>query len=81
MPSVAFDTLEFVEHLKEAGVPEKQAKAIAEAQKQAFFQVLDTSLATKADVFSVKSELRTDLVALKSEMRSDPYGGSDRIGG
>ena len=37
MTSVAFDTLEFAEYLKEAGVPEKQAKAIVEVQKRGFF--------------------------------------------
>jgi len=61
MTSVAFDTLEFVEHLKEAGVPEKQAKAIVEAQKRAFSEVLDSSLATKADLMAVKSELQSEL--------------------
>jgi len=60
-----FDTLEFAEHLKEAGVPEKQAKAIVEVQKRAFSEVLDSSLATKTDLMTVKSELQSELKLLK----------------
>lgn len=35
---------------KKAGVPREQATAIAEAQKDAFSEALDSILATKADV-------------------------------
>ncbi len=42
MASVTFDTLKFVEKLEKAGVPRDQATAIAEAQKDAFAEAMDT---------------------------------------
>jgi hypothetical protein len=50
MSSVTFDTLKFVERLEKAGVPRGQAAAIAEAQKNAFSEALDSTLATMADI-------------------------------
>jgi len=34
MATITFDTLKFVEHLRHAGVPEAQAKAMSDAQKE-----------------------------------------------
>jgi len=48
--TVTFDTLKFVEKLKAAGIPEAQAKAMAEAQRETFAEALDTALATKSDI-------------------------------
>lgn len=50
MSTITFDTLKFVERLEKAGVSREQAAAIAEAQKDAFSEALDTSLATKSDI-------------------------------
>lgn len=46
-------------------MPEDQAKAMAEAQRDIFAEVLDTSLATKTDIFAV----RQDMADLKAEMK------------
>ncbi|MFZ3234374.1 MAG: hypothetical protein WA417_13920 [Stellaceae bacterium] len=50
---MAFDTLSYARRLKQAGVPEAQAEAMADATRE--LVVLD--FATKGDVASVKSEL------------------------
>lgn len=49
-----------------AGVPAAQAKAEAEALVSALAEVMDSQLATKADI----SELKTELIALKGEVGS-----------
>jgi len=47
MSHITFDTLKFVETLKESGIDEKQAKAIATAYKDASS---DQELVTKKDL-------------------------------
>ena len=54
MSTVTFDTLKFVETLKNAGVPDNQAKAQAEAMKD----VLSSEVATKNDL--KESELKIE---------------------
>ena len=54
MSAVTFDTLKYVETLKEAGIPENQAKAQSEALKE----VLNTEVATKHDIKEL--ELKID---------------------
>lgn len=50
MSTITFDTLRFVEHLCEAGVPQAQAKAMSDAQKELLAQVFEQKeLATKID--------------------------------
>ena len=61
MTTITFDTLKFAERLEKAGVSREMASAIVEAQKDALSEALDTSLATKADV----TEVKTDLAVLK----------------
>jgi hypothetical protein len=67
MSTITFDTLKFAERLEKAGVPREQAAAIAEAQKDAFSEALDVSLATKSDI----SGLRTELVSLRGDVKSE----------
>lgn len=57
MSSITFDTLKFVEKLERAGVSREQASAFAEAQKDAFAEALDTTLATKTDIEMIRAEL------------------------
>jgi hypothetical protein len=57
MATITFDTLKFVERLEKAGVSREQATAFADAQKEAFSQALDTTLATKTDIEAVRAEL------------------------
>lgn len=55
--AITFDTLKFVKKLTEAGIPQKQAEAQAEAFKEAHEENID-SLATKQDL----TELKIDLI-------------------
>lgn len=57
MATVSFDTHKFVRRLRDAGMPESQAEALAEAQRDAFAQTLDAQLATKADVGRIELKL------------------------
>lgn len=57
MSTVTFDTLKYAEKLKHAGVPDSQAKAMAEAQSEVFSEALDTQLATKRDLAELKLEM------------------------
>ncbi len=64
MTTITFDTLKFAERLEKAGASRELASAIAEAQKEAFSETLDTSVATKADV----ATLRADLAKLENQL-------------
>ena len=57
MRATTFDTLKFAERLEKAGLTREQASAIAEAQKEAISEALDTTSATKTDVNELKLEL------------------------
>jgi DNA-binding transcriptional MerR regulator len=61
MTAITFDTLKFVERLKDSGIPEAQAKAIAEAFREAQGEA---ELATKHDI----ELLRRDLKELEQRM-------------
>jgi DNA-binding transcriptional MerR regulator len=63
MATVTFDTLKFVEILKEAGVPEPQAKAFSTAVQESHEAA---ELATKEDIAELRheiSDLRKDIDA------------------
>ena len=58
MSAVTFDTLKYVERLTAAGLPEKQAKAEAEALREALGDLAELkSLATKDDISQVRIEI------------------------
>ena len=63
MAAVTFDTLKFVETLKEAGVPETQAKAFSTAVQESH-EAAD--LVTKADLREYESTIRGDLEKLET---------------
>lgn len=65
---IYFDTLHYVKTLKAAGISEKEAEAFAEAQQEALSECLDTTLATKSDLFAVKGELQDDITGLSSRV-------------
>jgi hypothetical protein len=65
MSSITFDTLKYVERLEKAGAIRELATALAEAQREAFAEALDTALATKADIRNVRDDL------VKVERRMD----------
>ena len=60
MSAIAFDTLKYSKRLKEAGVPDKQAEAEAEA----LAEVLEVNLKDLA----TKEDLRRDLCELEQRM-------------
>ncbi|MDO8334356.1 MAG: hypothetical protein Q7T35_06775 [Nitrosomonas sp.] len=57
MASVTLDTLKFIDKLEKAGVPRDQAAAIAEAQKDAFAEAMDTQLFSKSDLMEMENRL------------------------
>jgi hypothetical protein len=57
MSTITFDTLQYVDTLTSAGVPEAQAKAMAKAQAQAIDSATDIRLATKGDIQDLKNEM------------------------
>lgn len=73
MSTTTFDTFKFVERLEKAGVPREHAAAIAEAQRQALAETLDSSLATRGDLSEAKAELKADIAALRSDVQALEY--------
>ncbi|MBF0625550.1 MAG: DUF1640 domain-containing protein [Magnetococcales bacterium] len=68
MTTITFDTLEYMEYLKAAGVPDEQAKAHAKAMIRAVGQMEESQrkeLATKGDIQLLKG----DLHVLKDDIR------------
>lgn len=61
--AIAFDTHKFVKHLTASGFTEQQAEALASEQ----VNLLNSNLATKADIESVKAEIE----ALRQETKAD----------
>lgn len=57
MSTVTFDTLKFADRLEKAGASRELAAALAEAQKDALAEALDTALATKGDIERVERKL------------------------
>ena len=61
--AIAFDTHRFVKRLTESGFTEKQAETLAEEQ----IALLNSNLATKADIADVKAGME----ALRQETKAD----------
>ena len=80
MVAIAFDTLKYAKRLKDAGVPEKQAEAEAEA-----LEVNLKELATKDDLTREAALLRRDMneleVSLKRDMREMEQRMTIKLGG
>ncbi len=55
MTSITFDTHKFIRKLKEAGLPESQAEAIADAFKEAQGEA---ELATRRDIEDLRRDMR-----------------------
>ena len=62
MSAVTFDTHKFVRRLKEAGLPENQAEALADAFRDA---IGEFELVTRKDLQIELAPIRTDLVVIK----------------
>jgi hypothetical protein len=65
MSAVAFDTLKYAKRLKEAGFTEQQAEALASAQ----VDLIEANLATKADIFGLKRDLKDLEGGLKRDLK------------
>ncbi len=61
MSSITFDTLKFVDTLREAGFDEKQAKALAKAQAEANEQ---SEFVTKQDLTEAKLDIVKWMIGL-----------------
>jgi len=68
MTTITFDTFKFVDRLEKAGATRELAAAMADAHQEAFAQALDTSVATRADLASVKSELKADIASVRADL-------------
>ena len=65
MTTAIFDTLKASRKLKAVGIDEAHAEAIVQSMAEAF----EDSVATKADLASVKAELKQDIAVVKSDIR------------
>lgn len=59
-----FDTLKFSTQLREGGFTQQQADTLTSSLQEA----LSASVATKADLDQVKTELKADIVTLREDM-------------
>jgi uncharacterized protein YegJ (DUF2314 family) len=60
--SVTFDTLEFMDELKNSGMDQAQAEAVTKATAKAFTQMMETKeLATKKDLKELEVSLKSDI--------------------
>lgn len=57
MAFVTFDTLKFIEKLGKSARASRQATAIAEAQKDAFSEVMETQLVSRSDLMGMEDRL------------------------
>jgi hypothetical protein len=62
MTTIAFDTYKFIRTLKESGLPENQAEAIAEAFRNAH---VEAELATKSDLLALERALKAEIRELE----------------
>ena len=64
--AIAFDTHRFVKNLTASGFTEAQAEALAEEQ----VHLLNSNLATMADISAVESNLRDEIQAVEKNLQS-----------
>ncbi len=71
--AIAFDTHRFVKHLTENGFTEQQAEVLADEQ----VHLLNTNLATQADVAAIQREIvgvKRDIEVLRQETKTSIVG-------
>jgi uncharacterized protein with von Willebrand factor type A (vWA) domain len=79
MATVTFDTLKFVETLRDAGMPEAQAKAVSHAVREAHEtadlatgrDLREASAAIRADLKTVHTAIQSNMQALRADIQSD----------
>ena len=73
MAAITFDSLDYFEKLKDAGVPEAQAKVQANTLQTALNRYDEASrkeLATRGDLQDVRSELKEDIQDVRTEIQN-----------
>ena len=65
--AIAFDTHQFVKHLTASGFTEEQAEALATEQ----VDLLNSNLATKADIEALWQATKADIETLRQETRAN----------
>lgn len=65
--AIAFDTHRFVKHLTQVGFTLGQAEALAEEQ----VNLINSNLATKADIAAVEAALKADIAAVEAALKTD----------
>ena len=65
--AIAFDTHRFVKHLTQVGFTLGQAEALAGEQ----VNLINSNLATKADIATVEAALKTDIAAVEVALKAD----------
>jgi len=68
MTAITFDSLKYVERLTTAGVSEPQAKAMSEAQKEVFTEMVEDQLATKLDIAGLNNKIDLDIATLNNKI-------------
>ena len=74
MAAITFDSLDYFEKLKDAGVPEAQAKVQANTLQTALNRYDEASrkeLATRGDLQDVRSELKEDIQNVRTELKEE----------
>ena len=64
MTTAVFDTLKACRNLQAAGFAEAQADAIVQSMAEAF----EDAVATKADIVSVRADLKTEIAAVRADI-------------
>ena len=64
--AIAFDTHRFVKRLTESGFTEKQAETLADEH----VSLLNSNLATKADIETLRQKTKADIEALRLETKA-----------
>ena len=64
--AIAFDTHRFVKRLTESGFTERQAETLADEH----VALLNTNLATKADIESLRQDTKTDIAEVKADIET-----------
>jgi translation initiation factor 2B subunit (eIF-2B alpha/beta/delta family) len=60
---ITFDTLDYMKTLRDAGIQQNEAEAMASAAHKAFSQLIDGhEVATKRDLVHLRSELQSFIV-------------------
>ena len=71
MSMIAVDTLKFAKQLKQAGMPEEQAEALAEAQAALLDELAHGTLATREALEEASLSVRSEAATVRSELKED----------